>query len=640
MCGLLSIFSQIGSPVCVDKLRKGLDCLHHRGPDRCGYWLSRKNDVALGHTRLSIIDLDHGDQPISNQSESLHIVVNGEFYDFDRIRQSLENKGYKFKTRSDSEIALHLYDEYGVGCFEYLRGEFAFNLWDERNQLFIAARDRFGIKPLYYTVHENRLYVASEIKALIAAGVPAAWDEESYLTRAFFFRDRSLFNNIHQVPPGFYLIATRSGHRLCKYWDIDYPQKNDYAEISEADAVEIVSVSLHEAIRKRLRADVPLAVYLSGGIDSGAVLGIAAEQHHQSIDAFTLSFSDSQYDESVIARKTAAHAGANYHEIQVGADDLADNFSQTVWHSESICFNSHSIAKFLLSKAVSDRGFKVVLTGEGADEIFGGYAAFRQDMILYNTEGQDKRYIANYLNQLKRTNQNTAGLLTPVGRPDNIEFLQKQLGFEPTYLLPLAESIDTLKTLYNKQALDLLGNSHPIQQFFAHTEKLLHLKEIEPVHAAMYLLSKSALPNYVLINLGDRMEMAHSLEGRVPFLDHHLVEQVIKLPINFKIRGNIEKYVLREAVKPYLLEEVYLREKQPFLAPPSTAQKNQKLHTLIQDTLRGSLIESVPFIDKGKLLNYLDAGHKGKQITHVSQDSLLMELTSLCFIQQHYMQGL
>lgn len=637
MCGIVGIVSLGNSLIKDESVRRGLDQLYHRGPDHSSYWLSPQKDVALGHTRLSIIDLATGNQPLSNANNTIRLVANGEFYDFEVIREQLIEKGYQFKTHSDSEIALHLYSEYGTGCFKHLRGEFAFSLWDNNNQLFVSARDRLGIKPLFYAVSDGKLYVASEIKALLAAGVPAVWDQESYLTRAFFFRDRTLFKNICQVPPGHYLIATRSGYRILKYWDFDYPKLGaDDNGVDETAAIELVRDSLVDAISTRLRADVPIAVYLSGGVDSSAVLGIAAEKHTQAIDSFTLSFDDASYNETETAKRTADAFGARHNVVDITADALADNFSRAIWHTETVCFNSHGIAKFILSKAVRDKGFKVVLTGEGADEIFGGYSAFRRDMILYNSEGQDPAYVAEYLKQLERSNQNTSGLLTPIGRPENIEFLKKMLGFEPTYLLPLAETIATLKSMYHDSVLSNSQHAHPIFQFLAHADLNAQLDNIEPVHASMYLISKSALPNYVIPNLGDRMEMAHSLEGRLPFLDHQLIEQVTRLPVSLKIKGKQEKYILREAAKPYILNEVYVREKQPFLAPPSTRHTGQRLHQLVQDTLRGPLVGDLPFFDRGKITRFLDTFANLSANKQLASEAILMEITCLCFLQQHF----
>lgn len=636
MCGIFSVFST-SHIISETSVRAGLDTLYHRGPDHQSIWVSKDKKVALGHTRLSIIDLSTGDQPISNASDTVHLVANGEFYDFEEIRDNLIKKGHFFKTRSDSEIALHLYHEYGSACLKHLRGEFSFCIWDANNQQFFAARDRFGIKPLFYAEHNGKVYFASEIKALLAAGVPAIWDEDAYVSRAFFFRDRTLFKNIHQIPPGHFLIATHGGVRIIKYWDFDYCKKNAYSHVNnEGEIIDDIREALNDSVKTRLRADVPVGVYLSGGVDSCAVMGMAAEQHNQVIDAFTISFDDKDYDETFLAREMADKVNARFHSIPVKQSDLADNFSDAIWHSETLCLNSHGVAKFLLSKAVSKQGFKVVLTGEGSDEIFAGYSAFRSDMLLYNSENQDKAITERLLNDLKENNKLSSGLLMSVGQPENIEFINRMLGFEPAWLMPLAETIEQLKKLYNFGTQTNMGNMHPVYQFLSHIDITNQLHGIEPVHASMYLLSKSALCNYVFPVLGDRMEMAHSLEGRLPLIDHKVVEKVTQLPVSFKIKGITEKYILREAMKPYLIDEVYNREKHPFLTPPSILDPDEKLHQLVQDTLRGPLLKDLPFFDNKKIIKYLDDLPKLNPSMAISAEALLMEVLSLCMLQQHF----
>ncbi|RDH85671.1 MAG: asparagine synthase (glutamine-hydrolyzing) [endosymbiont of Galathealinum brachiosum] len=636
MCGILSIFST-NHGISEESVKAGLDTLYHRGPDHQSFWMSNDKRVALGHTRLSIIDLNTGDQPISNSSNTVHLVANGEFYDFEEIRDDLIKKGHIFKTKSDSEIALHLYHEYGTSCLSHLRGEFAFCIWDSNNQQFFAARDRFGIKPLFYAQHNGKIYFASEIKALLSAGVPAIWDEDAYVSRAFFFRDRTLFKNIHQVPPGHFLIATNGGIRIIKYWDFDYCKTDKYTHSTdEKEIIEDIKEELNNSVKTRLRADVPVGVYLSGGIDSCAVIGMAAEHHNQPIDAFTISFDNKDYDETDLAREMADRVDAKFNSIAVNQLDLADNFSDAIWHSEALCLNSHGVAKYLLSKAVSEQGFKVVLTGEGSDEIFGGYSAFRSDMLLYNSENQDKTITQKLLNELKERNKVSSGLLLAVGKPENVEFINKMLGFEPAWLMPLAESIDRLKGLYNLSTRTNMGSLHPIHQFLSHTDVTNQIHGIEPVHASMYLLSKSALCNYVFPTLGDRMEMAHSLEGRLPLIDHKVVEKVTQLPVSLKIKGITEKYILREATKPYLIDKVYNREKHPFLAPPSILDPEDKLHQLVQDTLRGPLLKSLPFFDQRKIIKYLDDLPKLDNNMKIGAEALLMELLSLCMLQKHF----
>ena len=237
MCGIMAIFSLGEQAVQKEHVETGLGVLHHRGPDNQKIWLSADHLVGLGHARLSIIDHHTGNQPISDASDSTQLIANGEFYDFEKIREELIGQGYPFKTKSDSEIALHLYNRQGVSCLKHLRGEFAFCLWDAKNQTLFAARDRFGVKLLFYSIFNNTLYLASEMKALFAAGVPAVWDYESYTSRAFMLRDRTLFKGVHQVPPGSFLLATKGGIRLNRYWDFDYPitvqtDKRDEFEIS------------------------------------------------------------------------------------------------------------------------------------------------------------------------------------------------------------------------------------------------------------------------------------------------------------------------------------------------------------------------------------------------------------------------
>ena len=411
MCGIAAFFSS-DKRISAERLKRATNTLHHRGPDSQGAWLSPNQRVGLGHARLSIIDLTTGDQPIANEDERIHIVVNGEFYDFERQRRELERRGHLFRTRSDSEIALHLYEEFGAHCVQQLRGEFAFVLWDEANQTLFAARDRFGIKPLYYAVHDDTLYLASEIKALFAAGVPARWDHESFYQHATgpAMSDRTLFDGVHQVPPGHYLTATTNGMRILRYWEFNYPPADELGADTrdESAFVEEFAAVFEEAVRLRMRADVPVGCYLSGGLDSCAVLGFAARLSSSPIQAFTLTFDQAAYDEGDIAREMAARAGANFHPIPIKQSDIADNFADAIWHSETLFSNGHGVSKYLLSRAVRDAGYKVVYTGEGSDEIFGGYVHFRSDMLQHNTQGQDAAEVQRLLQRTRNREQRLA----------------------------------------------------------------------------------------------------------------------------------------------------------------------------------------------------------------------------------------
>jgi asparagine synthase (glutamine-hydrolysing) len=390
MCGIVAMYSA-REPIPADALERATRRLFHRGPDRQRTWLADHRRVGLGHARLSIIDLVTGDQPIAGEDETLQIVANGEFYDFERTRRDLEARGHRLRTRSDSEIALHLYEDFGTACLRHLRGEFAFVLWDGPNDTLFAARDRFGIKPLYYTTYRGTLYLASEIKALLAAGVPARWDHAAFFQANHLLgtpQDRTLFEGIYPVPPGHYLLASGGQVRLIRYWDFDYPAAVNARQASpDAEYAERFRHALDEAVRLRLRADVPVGCYLSGGLDSCAVLGLAATHRTEPIRAFTLTFDRAIYDEGAIAREMAAHARADFQPIPIRQADLADRCADAAWQAETLFVNAHGIAKYLLSRAVRDAGYKVVLTGEGSDEILAGYAHFRRDLLLHHAQG-------------------------------------------------------------------------------------------------------------------------------------------------------------------------------------------------------------------------------------------------------------
>jgi asparagine synthase (glutamine-hydrolysing) len=637
MCGIAALFSR-SKPVSTQSLRLATKALHHRGPDSHGSWLSPNHRVGLGHARLSIIDLTTGDQPIANEDGSVHIVVNGEFYDFERQRRELEQRGHRFRTLSDSEVALHLYEELGTNCLQHLRGEFAFVLWDERNQLLFAVRDRFGIKPLHYAVHDGTLYLGSEAKALFAAGVPARWDDEYFYQHATGpgMAERTLFEGVQQVPPGHYLVANGNGIRLFRYWEFDYPPAAELAARNRDDRsyIEEFAAVFEEAVRLRMRADVPVGCYLSGGLDSCATLGFASRNSSSPVQAFTLTFDQAAYDEGEIAREMAARAGARFYPIPIKQSDIADNFADAIWHSETLFSNGHGVSKFLLSRAVRDAGYKVVYTGEGSDEIFGGYVHFRSDMLQYNSEGQDPVEVKRLLEQLEAANIVSRGLLIPAAETGSLDSVERLLGFVPGCLKVFAAQ--------GQQRLQLLADDFKAQFAGRDSTRLFLdgfdipavLNGRDPLNKSLFVWAKGFLPTYILNLLGDRMEMAHSVEGRVPFLDHHVVECVSRAPVSLKIRGLTEKYLLREAARPVITDTVYRRQKHPFLAPPVTMVPTERFHQMLQDTLRSSVLASVPFYDQRKVIALLDRLPGMSESDLIGWDPVLMSILSACVIQQ------
>jgi asparagine synthase (glutamine-hydrolysing) len=629
MCGIVAMFS-MRSPLAPESLEIATKSLRHRGPDGQRYWMSPDRRVGLGHARLSIIDLATGDQPIANENEKLRIIVNGELYGYEAIQKELEAAGHVLRTRSDSEIALHLYEDLGAHCLQQLRGEFAIVLWDEVNRTLFAARDRFGIKPLFYAYHQDTLYLASEVKALFAAGVPARWDDAAVYSSLEFVGPHAgtLFKGIFQVPPGHYMTATEGQIQLKRYWDFNYPlAANAIPERSDAEYQEEFRSVLEESVRIRLRADVTVGCYLSGGIDSCAILGLAARHHPEPIHAFTIAFDRPEFDESAVAREMASKFGAQFCSIPVRQDEIAEHLADAIVQAETFVANSHGAAKYLLSRAVRDAGFKVVLTGEGSDEILGGYTHFRRDMAPSNG------------NRSVRVPAAQPGVIPPsfASNGDAAAIAVKRLlGFVPGWIQSSLAQSAKIRPLLAQGFAETFEGKQGFRSFFNDLDVAGQLAGREPLHQSLYLWSKTRLPNYLLSVLGDRMEMAHSIEGRVPFLDHHLVEVMRRQPVTQKIRGTSHKYVLRESMRDLLTDTVYRRPKQPFWSPQAMLDPKGRFSVFLQDTLRGPFMRSMPFFDAKKVIELLDGFSKDGGSSAVANDEVLMSVLSACVLQERF----
>ncbi len=471
-------------------------------------------------------------------------------------------------------------------------------------------------------------------------GVPARWSPEAIYAGGFIVPgERTLFHGVRAVPPGHCLRATAEGYRLQQYWDIDYPA-DALAPPAQSDQQYIQGFRevLEESVKTRLRADVPVGCYLSGGIDSCAVLGLAARHHSGPVRAYTLTFDGAQYDEGPIAREMARLVGADFHPVPITQSDLAANFRDSVVQAELPCINAHTVAKYTLSRAVRESGYKVVLTGEGSDEILAGYPHFRRDMILYHTAGQDPADVAMLMQQLEEANQVSRGLLLPAGETDSGAICQELLGFAPSWLDAQTGLVLRLRRIMRDDYIADQRGEDIVGTLFASLDVRRRLQGRNAVHAALYLWGKTVLPHYILSNLGDRMEMAHSIEGRVAFMDHHVAEYLHQVPVSLKIRGMTEKYILREAVRDVITDTVYRRQKHPFLSPPATLHPDGDLHELMQDTLRGSAGAAVPFFDHARLVDLLDSATDpgldfGERIV---LDQLLTLSLSLAFLNEGF----
>ena len=473
----------------------------------------------------------------------------------------------------------------------------------------------------------------------MAAGVPARWDEQGVYNSVSMggHMGRTLYDGVFQIPPGCFLLATSKHVQVNQYWDFDYPAKeNNQATRRDEEYAEEFRAVLEEAVKIRLRADVPVGVYLSGGLDSCAVLGLAAKHHPGAVKEFTLTFEQAAYDEGPIAKEMAARAGAEFHPIPIVQRDLADNFGDAIAQAETLCVNAHGVAKYLLSRAVRDAGYKVVIAGEGSDEILGGYPHFRRDMLLYNREGQDEAAIAELLVWLDQHNTVSRGLLLPDGEIGSMESVKRILGYTPTWIETFSSRQVKMRLLLDAGMQEKYGVSEGNYGILDEVDVRGQLKGRDELNQSLYLWSKTAMANYILTMLGDRMEMAHSIEGRVPFLDHKVVETIVRQPLNQKVRGMTEKYVLREAVKDVITDQVYRRQKHPFLSPPATLSPEDTFNTYVQDMLRGPVLKALPFFDQKKVVGLLDELPGMDVGARTANDQILMLLVSMCVLQERY----
>ncbi|KJZ69002.1 hypothetical protein HIM_11604 [Hirsutella minnesotensis 3608] len=638
--------SQTARDTFAKELHAGADAIKHRGPDGNGVWVSQDGRVGLAHCRLSINDLsENGFQPLHSNDRTVHAVVNGEIYDHDRLRElCVTEHGYHFTSESDSELVIALYLIFGTpGLFKHLRGEFAFVLFDQRqsSRKVIAGRDRFGIKPLLWTVVGQRILFASEAKAFLPLGWTPEWDVRGITDCGWLLDDRTIFKGVKKLMPGHWIeITDKRGLEMHRYWDAEYPDKTKPEERTVDDMILGVRQRLVEAVRLRLRADVPVGVYLSGGIDSSAIAGIVTDlarnesikignKQAQKVTCFSIQFGEeSGYDETAIANRTAEWLGVESHKLNMTEDKLADNFAEAAYHSEHHHFDLNAVSKFALSKLVKEKGIKAVLTGEGSDEHFCGYPSFATEFLREADLAMPESILAkdgNLRDQLYRVAssetdanwrcQEASTRIKVSWDVNDNNMTRSLLAWQPPHGLYKSWVHDQHKSDWDSRKTVLAAHSK--QTLNSMREKW------HPAHTAMHLWNKSILINVILACLGDRTEMAHSIEGRTPFLDHHLAEYVNSLPPSVKLRYTqpdkdeqdqsmalgalTEKWILREAARPFITKELYERKKVTFWAP-TVWPKGGRLHTMFQKLLTREAVENLGFVDYAAVERALERG--------------------------------
>ena len=588
MCGIAGIVALTGqvAPPAIDQLARMAGALRHRGPDEFGMYRDRR--AGLSHARLSIIDLASGQQPLANEAGTLWISFNGEIFNYIELREELEARGHRFRTRSDTEVIVHAYEQWGEEAFRRFNGQWAVALWDAAREELVLARDPFGVRPLYVTEHAGRLYFASEVKAIFAAdsSIPRQLDPVG-LDQVFTFwtsvAPRTVFEGIEEVEPGTTRIYDRNGVRRTRCWDPSFPtSETDGFRGSLDDAVVEVRRELERATNLRmLRADVPVGSYLSGGLDSSLVSALGLRAKGSQFCTFALRFEDAEYDETVHQRAMAQYLGSDHHEVLVSRDDIARVFPEVVLHTERPILRTAPAPLFMLSRLVRQSGIKVVLTGEGADEMFAGYDLFREAKVrrFWARRPQSTmrpRLLERLYPYLERSPVSQRAIMRQFFGQQLDQAHAPGFGHDPrwrsTSALKRLLADDMRARLTGVNAVESLLRTLP-REFNAWT----------PLAQDQHLEMHTLLSGYLLSSQGDRMLMANSVEGRFPFLDRQVAALAASLPPEHKLRVLDEKHVLKRSAAELVPDSILERKKQPYRAPDALSFASDEAREWIEE---------------------------------------------------------
>lgn len=580
MCGLCgAVWNSHAEPIDPEALDRMTDILHHRGPDDRGtHW---EPGLALGHRRLSIIDLSpQGRQPMENEDGNVKIVLNGEIYNYEPLRRRLIDQGHKFRSETDTEVLVHLYEEEGIDMLRRLNGMFAFALWDVRKRCLFIARDRIGKKPLYYMKQSGRLLFASELKSIVAVAKDAKEIDpialDAYLKYQYIPHPQTIFRDVSKLPNGHYAHWSNDDFSVHRYWTPEWNEEND--RLSYAEWSEELNSLLVDAVRIRLRSEVPLGAFLSGGIDSSIVTGIMQEESAQQIRTFSIGFHDKEYDESPYAKQIAKDRGTDHHEYFV-TPDINDLLPKLVWHYDEPFADSSAIPTWYLCQ-MTRQEVTVALSGDGGDEMFAGYERYQAVRL-----GERTRHLPGFLRSF---------LAGPVQRclPNSLRkgsFVRRLKRFLASLDKNRLEQYAQWVTLYSPETNDQLYTDSFMEQIAGH-DPLDFLRQAQgrcshrdAITQASLIDIQTYLPCDIMTKV-DIASMAHALECRAPLLDYRIAEWTAKMPIRFKVQGNRGKVILRDTFKRFLPENIDKRKKTGFAVPLAQWFRGP-LKELLQDVL-------------------------------------------------------
>jgi len=585
VCGIAGLARGTPRGIDPDELLRMAATLRHRGPDGFGLYVG--DGVGFAHTRLSIIDLHGGAQPLTNEDGRVIVVFNGEIFNYLDLRDTLQDLGHRFRTQSDTEVLAHGYEEWGEGLLPRLNGEFAFAVFDRRRRQVLLARDRFGIRPLYFATPGSDLIFGSEAKAIFATGEIRAEPDYAGIDEVFTCwaarPPRTVFRGISALEPGTYALWKDGRLRTARYYEFSFRDGGT----EPPDAVEQLDELLRDSVRLRLQADVPVGGYLSGGLDSSCTCALATEASPYAVRTFSVTFDDPALNEAAYQQLVARRIHSEHAVQAIGSGDIGRVFPDVVWHAETPLVRTGPAPLYLLSRLTQERGIKVVLSGEGADELFLGYDLFKETVVrLFCLRQPESRWrpllfdrLYPYLAQRQRGGEFWRKFFLQAGVPDDPLFSHLPR-FQLTGRIKGFYSPEMREAVRDADALDSLRSSLPAD-----------FSRWPALHRAAYLEMVTLLSPYLLSSQGDRMALAHGVEGRVPFLDHRLFEFVASLPPDSKLRGLREKHLLRRWASRHVPQEVLDRPKQPYRAPDVPAFFGEHEAPYVAELLDAAAIE-------------------------------------------------
>ncbi len=592
MCGIAGYLNfKKGLVPSKETMQAMLATIRHRGPDQFGIYLD--DTAALGNARLSIIDLDHGQQPMATSDRRYWIVYNGEIFNHKELREELQSSGVAIETHCDTEVFLKLFEKEGPDCLRRLNGQFAAAIWDTREKRLFLARDRLGIRPLYYSFHGGSFVFGSEIKVLASfPGLQLSWDAvalDQIFTGWSCLAPRSPFDEIKQLRPGSYACLDESGLQEQVYWQPSFEVEDPaFRSASETDLIDALHDLLLDSVKLRLQADVPVGAYLSGGLDSSLIASLVKENARGRFDTFSIAFSDANFDESEHQQRMASLLDTEHQVIKVANEDIRDVFPEVIWHCESPILRTAPAPMFLLSRLVNRSRYKVVLTGEGADEFFAGYDIFKEAKIraFWAKEPESQRR-PKLLERIYPDLQNLARL--------GPKYLASFFGHGLTDTTSDSYSHNIrwtntrrAKRFFSPELNDAIGTR--TSNLASEADLPAEFKHWDILSRAQRLEISTFLSSYLLSSQGDRVGMGNSVEGRYPFLDYRVSDFCSKLPAKFRMRGLRDKYLLRKLGKEILPKDIWDRPKKPYRAPIhrsffSSERETYVDHVLSEDSL-------------------------------------------------------